>query len=77
MDLAAGTAVIHRGKGGKARRVPFGPRELVGVVAAEAASANAFNAADAELLAHATARLASVVEMARAIEPGFLRKRAS
>jgi len=26
VDLAAGTAVIHRGKGGKARRVPFGPR---------------------------------------------------
>jgi integrase/recombinase XerD len=26
VDLAAGTAVIHRGKGGRARRVPFGPR---------------------------------------------------
>jgi integrase/recombinase XerD len=26
VDLAAGTAVIVRGKGGKARRVPFGPR---------------------------------------------------
>jgi site-specific recombinase XerD len=26
IDLAAGTAVIRRGKGGKARRVPFGPR---------------------------------------------------
>jgi integrase len=26
VDLAAGTAVIHRGKGGKGRRVPFGPR---------------------------------------------------
>jgi site-specific recombinase XerD len=26
VDLAAGTAVIARGKGGKARRVPFGPR---------------------------------------------------
>jgi integrase/recombinase XerD len=26
VDLAAGTAVIHRGKWGKARRVPFGPR---------------------------------------------------
>ena len=26
IDLTAGTAVIHRGKGGKARRVPFGPR---------------------------------------------------
>ena len=26
VDVAAGTAVISRGKGGKARRVPFGPR---------------------------------------------------
>lgn len=26
VDLKAGTAVIRRGKGGKARRVPFGPR---------------------------------------------------
>jgi site-specific recombinase XerD len=26
IDLAAGTAVIRHGKGGKARRVPFGPR---------------------------------------------------
>jgi len=26
VDLAAGVAVIRRGKGGKARRVPFGPR---------------------------------------------------
>lgn len=26
VDLAAGTAVISKGKGGKARRVPFGPR---------------------------------------------------
>jgi integrase/recombinase XerD len=26
IDLASGTAVIHRGKGGKARRVPFGHR---------------------------------------------------
>jgi integrase/recombinase XerD len=26
VDLAAGTAVIHRGKSGKGRRVPFGPR---------------------------------------------------
>jgi integrase len=26
VDLAAGMAVIHRGKGGKGRRVPFGPR---------------------------------------------------
>ena len=26
VDLTAGMAVIHRGKGGKGRRVPFGPR---------------------------------------------------
>ena len=26
VDLRAGTAVIRKGKGGKARRVPFGPR---------------------------------------------------
>jgi integrase/recombinase XerD len=31
VDLKAGTAVIRRGKGGKARRVPFGPRTAAAV----------------------------------------------
>jgi integrase/recombinase XerD len=31
VDLAAGTAIIRRGKGGKARRVPFGPRTAAAI----------------------------------------------
>jgi site-specific recombinase XerD len=31
VDLAAGVAVIRRGKGGKARRVPFGPRTAAAI----------------------------------------------